>query len=395
MENIKRDKNMNIAISCLILQLDNLGGLQYRLKNLIEGFCEYGHDVKIIQTPFAYNGSRLFYKKIEKYKVEPIVIPYNINKKIKPIDILRLYNYKIMEVLENYQIDVLDTYDPYIRISKKHIPIIYSTNYFLPYLFNQIHYGGFRQSFFHILKVFCEQITIIKSDSIIVENENQKKWLKKWMKIPNTKINVILPGYDENTVSAVNNSELNNVGKEEVIIIFVGRISYLKGVLELLDAFSYINNSSKNYKLFYVGDGPEKKRLEFLSEKRGLSQNIKFFGEKSQLETLEIINQSDIVVLPSYNEGVPLSIIESMALKKPIIASDVGGISAHLIENYVNGILIKPKNVEELEKALRLVCTDPKIRIEFGLNSWKKAKNLTNMKMVDDTLKVYEEVILK
>ncbi|HHX69297.1 MAG TPA: glycosyltransferase family 4 protein [Gallicola sp.] len=386
---------MNIAISCLTLQLDNIGGLQYRLKNLIEGFCERGHTVKIVQSPFAYKGSRLFYEKVEEYKVEPIIIPHNINKKIKPMDLLRMYNYKVFDILDKYHIDILDTYDPYIRIPKKHIPMIYSTNYFLPYIYNQIYYGGFKNSFFHILKVICEQVTIINSDSIIVENKNQKNWLNKWMNISNTKINVILPGYDENMVHAVNKSGFNSNVNEETRIIFVGRITYLKGVFELLDAFNNVNKSSKNHKLFYVGDGPDKKKLETIAKKRGISENVKFIGERSQVETIKIINQSDIVVLPSYNEGVPLSIIESMALKKPIIASDVGGISAHLIEDLVNGILIKPKNVKQLEKALRLVCTDPEVRIKFGLNSWKKAKNLTNMKMVNDTLQVYEAVYRK
>lgn len=393
----KSNKNlgaiMNIAISCLVIKLDSLGGLQYRLKNIIEGFCECGHNVKIVQTPFAYNGSKHFYQKLGEYKVEPILIPYHISDKVKLCDIVRLYNFEIFDVLNQYELDILDTYDPYTRISKKHIPMVYSTNYLFPYLVNQIIYGGFRQSAFHILKVLCEQFTIYKSDMIIVENSNQKRWLNKWIKTSNQKINVILPGYDENTLEEIDKNNHNDFNEDELVILFVGRITYLKGVFELLKAFSNIYVSNKNYRLIYIGDGPDKRKLELLTIKLGLPNVVKFRGELCQLKTLEIVKQSHVFVLPSYNEGVPLSIIEAMVLKKPIIASNVGGISIHLIENNVNGVLIKPKNIKELENALNLLCSNQDIRKKYGLNSWKKANFLTNMKMVNDTLQTYEKTI--
>jgi glycosyltransferase involved in cell wall biosynthesis len=152
-------------------------------------------------------------------------------------------------------------------------------------------------------------------------------------------------------------------------IYFIGRIEKVKGVHTLLRAFekAYFY-SNKKLKLYFIGDGSERKNLEnFVAEKK-LGNVVSFLGwQKNPRKYLYGTNR--IFVLPSLSEGFPNTILEAAAAQCPIVASSVGGIK-EMVVNLDNGILVPPKRVEPLFRAIMFYFKNPKKREEFARASF-------------------------
>ncbi|MCB4757364.1 MAG: glycosyltransferase, partial [Elusimicrobia bacterium] len=97
----------------------------------------------------------------------------------------------------------------------------------------------------------------------------------------------------------------------------VGRITLQKGHIYLLEALRAYRNYLPPFKLLIVGDGPLRSLLEYKTAYLGLRQNCRFLGVR--LDIPEILSAMDLVALPSLSEGFPYAVLESMAMKKPII----------------------------------------------------------------------------
>ena len=120
-----------------------------------------------------------------------------------------------------------------------------------------------------------------------------------------------------------------------------------------------------NIKLIIIGARDEEHRLEFLEELKGLD-NFELHAIISQMELADIFRESDIFILPSVErEGLGLAIIEAMAMKKPVIGSELGGIP-EVIEDGVNGLLFPPGDTEKLSYAIDLLATDKHLREQMG-----------------------------
>lgn len=132
-------------------------------------------------------------------------------------------------------------------------------------------------------------------------------------------------------------------------IVFLGWNIRSKGVEELIIAWNNTGKMFPDYCLKLIGPIREQYRLYLNSLIK--VDNVIFTGELSHETALGMLNESSIFILPSYTEGFPNVVVEAMALKKPIIATCVGAIPEMLDEN--RGILIEPKSIEQIEKALK------------------------------------------
>jgi glycosyltransferase involved in cell wall biosynthesis len=137
--------------------------------------------------------------------------------------------------------------------------------------------------------------------------------------------------------------------------IFVGSLIKLKGVHELLDAFSKIQNIKKHqdYSLTFIGDGVEKVALEEMVRTKAI-KNVSFLGAIENKKVMEILAEHDCLVLPSYQEGFGRVIIEMLSLGKPVISTKSGG--PEFILNAQTGLIVPPKDVEALVSAMADVC---------------------------------------
>jgi len=132
-------------------------------------------------------------------------------------------------------------------------------------------------------------------------------------------------------------------------ILFVGNLIFAKGVDILLEAFALIEKEYSDVGLIYIGDGEEKVHLINRSIELGIDKKVILFGRVEYKSIPSIMHYSDILVLPSREEGVGRVILEAMAMKLPVIASNVGGIP-FVIDNLKDGILFEPGDVHELKR---------------------------------------------
>lgn len=148
-------------------------------------------------------------------------------------------------------------------------------------------------------------------------------------------------------------------------ILFIGRLAAVKGATLLLDAFAQVLESHPDAHLTLVGDGPDRADLEAKAERLGLAERVTFTGYLGQEDVAAALNSSDLLVLPSFAEGVPVVLMEAMASRIPVIASRVAGVQ-ELVEDGVNGDVLPPGDITALINSLGRQLSDPALRRARG-----------------------------
>ncbi|MEL7207223.1 MAG: glycosyltransferase, partial [Actinomycetota bacterium] len=148
-------------------------------------------------------------------------------------------------------------------------------------------------------------------------------------------------------------------------LLFVARLAELKGLSVLLEALVDLVERHPSVQLTVVGDGPERARFEALANRLGLDGSVSFVGYRSQAEVAEHLAETDVFVLPSYAEGVPVTLMEALGSGVPVVATQVGGVS-ELVEHGANGFIVRPGDEAELADRLGELVADPELRQRFG-----------------------------
>lgn len=148
-------------------------------------------------------------------------------------------------------------------------------------------------------------------------------------------------------------------------IVCVGRLVPAKGQSILIEAIEKLVKQEVNVHLHFVGDGPDRRTLENETAKKNLQAYIDFKGALNQAEILDIYKRSDLFVLPSFAEGIPVSLMEAMSMEIPCISTYVNGIP-ELIRNQIDGILVIPADSQELATAILSLVNNPILREQMG-----------------------------
>lgn len=148
-------------------------------------------------------------------------------------------------------------------------------------------------------------------------------------------------------------------------LLFVGRLDQVKGVLVLFDAVAGLVAQGRDLRLTLVGDGPQRADLERRTSELGIGDRIVFAGYRSQAEVQEHLATADVFVLPSFAEGVPVSLMEAMARAKPVVATNVGGVT-ELVRDGCNGVVVAPGDAAALAGAIASLDDDPDRRVAMG-----------------------------
>lgn len=148
-------------------------------------------------------------------------------------------------------------------------------------------------------------------------------------------------------------------------IISVGRLAPPKGYHVLLDAMKRLLRDGRAVRLRLVGDGPDRASLEQQVGKLDLSRHVIFEGRQNADRVLGLYQQADIFALPSFAEGIPVVLMEAMAMEIPCVTTWITGIP-ELIRNEVDGLLIAPSSDESLAEALARLMDDSALRLRLG-----------------------------
>jgi glycosyltransferase involved in cell wall biosynthesis len=142
---------------------------------------------------------------------------------------------------------------------------------------------------------------------------------------------------------------------DEDQLLFVGRLKKSKGVHKLIRAFGNLTNFKRSLTLKIVGDGPQKVELKKLTKRLNLTSQVNFIGELHNEELPKIYNESTLFVLPTEAEGLPRSILESLACGTPVVTSDLPQLQ-ELVEGV--GLYVPLHQEDALAKAIKTLLTD-------------------------------------
>ncbi|KQA21385.1 glycosyltransferase family 4 protein [Vibrio metoecus] len=183
----------------------------------------------------------------------------------------------------------------------------------------------------------------------------------------------------------VPNLNVTKVDTETCNFTFIGELSKRKGITDLLNAFAM--NEVENARLLIAGNG-DIAQLSYLCTELGISNKVEFLGWINNKQKLDLLARTDVVVLPSYAEGLPMSILEAMSAGLPVITTSVGAIG-DAITNNVNGLIVEPGNISDIFLAINELASNPDKRIEFGIAAKNKFDDFFNEDIVARKLACY------
>ncbi len=208
------------------------------------------------------------------------------------------------------------------------------------------------------------RFTLSHADAIVTPSQSAARFVERLSGKQSTIIYRGMPFEEIDSLPA--DQTIRTQAGERKIIAYVGRLIHGKGVIHLLEAMNRLNRS--DIFLVIIGDGPERATLEKYTEEHNLVDQIRFLGNIPFQSVISILKATDIFVNPSYNEGLPTSVLEAGACRRAIIATHVGG-TPEILTSHHSGIIIEPHNTEALRKALQELLDDPKRRQILGDNA--------------------------
>ncbi|MCM8818103.1 MAG: glycosyltransferase [Candidatus Omnitrophica bacterium] len=341
-------------------------------------------------------------KNLNKERFIPLVIVLRKNGPLKK-EFLK-NNIQVIEIGKRFKIDILFLLK-LIKILKKENPQIVHTFMFtsntwgrisaffakVPIIFASERCVDLWKKWYHKL---IDRLLLIFTDKLIGNSNSVKNFYKKIENISDNKIEVIYNGVDIENIEKIEISQDEKklelkLEKSKFIVGTAGRFTEQKGFIYLLKAIPEVLKIFPDCYFIFVGDGPLRKNFEEIAEKLKIKNNVIFTGYRE--DVLEILYICDIIVIPSLFEGMPNIILESMALKKPVIATDIPEIKELIIDRE-NGILVPVRNSKKISEKIIYLLTNPDISQNIGIKGYEFVKEkFTIEKMVRN----YEELYLK
>lgn len=181
-------------------------------------------------------------------------------------------------------------------------------------------------------------------------------------------------------------------GSGPVSLVFLGRIGQRKGIYDVLKLLQQYKSEYFDKIIFTIGGDGETRYIEQLIDSYKISGFVNFIGWVDEKQKKEILGNSDIYLLPSYNEGLPISILEAMSYGMAIISTNVGGIS-EIVKDHENGILITPGDTGELKDAIDFFIQNRELIYKYGAVSRQKVRPYLPESVIPRLINIYESVL--
>ena len=225
--------------------------------------------------------------------------------------------------------------------------------------------------------------TLAKAEKIIVLSESWKDFFKTI--VDENKIVVLYNSV--NVPDKINRTELSKVPTG----LFLGRIGERKGAYDLIEAVKNLTNEGIKIKILMAGDGEIQKAKELIKNEN-LEDNIKILGWIDNNQKEQYLRSSDFYILPSYDEGMPMSVLEAMSYSLPVITTNVGGIP-EIIQDKKNGIMIKPGDIKQIDKVIKKIIKENEFRKELSENAYETILEKFNFKHYEEFLdRLYKQI---
>ncbi|MBP9119241.1 MAG: glycosyltransferase family 4 protein [Ignavibacterium sp.] len=345
---------------------------------------------------------------IDKEKYNPIVLSFSDGPMIDALNQMKIENYvipskrafdfsvftRVRKLLIDLNVSIIHVHGTransnIVRVAKSlQIPLVYT-----------IHGWSFHpdQNFFkRKLRILGEKYLTSKSDFNISVSESNKLTGQKLIKGFNSE--VINNGINQFKFNPqrkfLDIRKEQGLSVDDIIVLFLARFTGHKQPLILIEAFSKAVQKNKKLHLLMVGEGDQKVEGIKLVDKLKIKEKVTFLPFRTDVP--DILSASDIYVLPSLWEGLPIGLLEAMAMGKAVIGSNVDG-TCEIIDNSINGFLIDKENlVKGVEEKIALLGSSKKLREDLGKNAIKTISTKYDAtEMTRKIEKVYTKLIKK
>jgi glycosyltransferase involved in cell wall biosynthesis len=196
------------------------------------------------------------------------------------------------------------------------------------------------------------------------------RWMKEYLlkNHPNLRGNVFVVPHGVDTDFFAPSGKKQNHNRN--VVLFVGRLIALKGIFYLIRAMPLILKEHPNTIFIFIGPGRKDPYIEELNRCGVPKENYSFLSYKDKKSLMKYYSAADIYVLPSFFESFSLTLVEAMSCGVPAVVSRIGGPS-EIIEDHINGILIRPGSVRDIADAITFLLDNPTIRKRMGKEARK------------------------
>lgn len=350
----------------------------YFLKFLSNKYCKYYE----MERKIEYEGIEIYYPRA-------VLLPRNLNFLYSGRAFYNGMKNLIDDIYKEFKFDLIHAH---VALPDGECAILLGEKFNVPVV-TTIHGQDMNYTINLSEKYKNKVVTVLdKSEKAIFVSNKLKNVAEKYVK-SNSNFKVISNGISLSDISNENNYDIKNEFKNKKYILIVGNLLKTKGIHYAIEAFAKIHDKYPEYVILIIGMGPEKENLMKLSKKMNIESKIIFKGALPHRTVMKYMKECDFFVLPSYSEGFGVVYIEAMSNGKAVIGCKGEGIE-DVIDNYTDGILVSPHNIEELiENMEKLICDN-----NFKNKIEEKAQNKIKQYYTWDNnainnYEVYEEVI--
>lgn len=366
-------------ILCIVNNL-NIGGSERMLIRRIKGFREKGFQIGVVAL--KTEGDLANELKATGIRVESL----GIRSKYEIWKFPRLY--KAIKKLKPRSVQLIGYFATTIggmvaRLAK--VPIV-------------IGYCGTVYRYLPSYRLLIQKFASFFMDVYVGNSKSVLNHMKNDIKVSEKKLRLIENGVDINFISTVSGKEYLErrfgISKDCKIVGTVGIFKKAKGYSYLISAAENVLKEGRdNVKFLLVGDGPLRQELEDLAVRLNIAENFVFTG--LQRDVKRIIAGFDIFAFSSLWEGMPGAVQEAMALKKPIVGTQVSGMRDLIFDGH-NGRLVPPKDPEALSAALLELLHNPEFAGSLGESAFQSVSEKYGAdEMVQKWIALYRELAAK
>ena len=245
-------------------------------------------------------------------------------------------------------------------------------------------------------RIVTNRLLLRRRDRVVAVGEAVRQAVIHNEGIPARRVEVVYNGvdlaaYDSNRFDREGVRRELGIRPDQVAVFQVARLDPLKDHLTAVGAMARLREQAPEVRLFLAGDGPERGAIEDRVRREGLEGSVTFLGTRKDVPRL--LSAADVLLLTSISEGIPLTLIEGMAARLPIVATDVGGVAEVVLPGRT-GLLAPARDEAGLAAHLLRLAREPELRRELGRRGRERAEaQFSEERMLDAYAKVYEALL--
>jgi glycosyltransferase involved in cell wall biosynthesis len=288
----------------------------------------------------------------------------------------------IQEHILSHQIDLVHTHDNkaniygYLAARWARRPVVATCHLWSSTTMIERIYGGFDR---FVLRYF---------DGVIGVSPPIANTLRE-SGIAECKVAVIANGIDFSPLLRVEEGSSRREFGRDLTIGIVGRLVPQKGHRFFFAAGRTILKKFPAARFVVLGEGPDRQQLENLAQELGIAASVYFAGYRGDMPS--VYADLDLVVMPSLDEGLPMTLLEAMAARRAVVASAVGAVP-EVIHHGRTGLLVEPSNVDDLEQAMLLLLSDASLCNQIAQNARESVLHFSSERMAANYLDFYRGI---